>query len=608
MGPEKTIDSSGLTADDLHGTTDTTMWLTDGSKPAWIQYTFDDTYKLQEMWVWNSNQAIESSAGMGAKDVTVQYSLDGVTWTTLAGVPVFAKAPGTAAYAHNTTVTFNGAVAKYVKLTINSNWGGVMSQTGLSEVRFFYKPVRARQPQPATAQTGVVPNLTLTWRAGREAASQKVYFGTDPNTLTLAGTVTQSSFAPTGLTLGVTYYWRIDEVNAAEAPSLWTGKVWSFSTQSYMTVDDMESYNDGANRIYDVWLDGFGSTTNGAQVGYTTAAGGTFGETTIIHGGKQSMPLLYNNASPISYSEAQRTWSTAQDWTLYGANTLSLYFRGNPAGFLVLSSGQILMNGTGADIYGTADQGRFVYKQLTGNGALIARVDRLDNTNAWAKAGVMIRSGLDAGAAYAYSLASTGNGVHYQARLTSGAGATSDTALTLPTSQTTLPIPAWVKVERNGNAFNAYYSTDGTTWIANPWNPQTITMGATAYIGLAVTSHQTGAVAGAEFSGIATTGNVTGDWQSADLGTVGQPAGNTPDKLYLTVQDSAGKSITSAHPDAMAVTAGDWQQWKIPFSSLTGVNPAKIRTVILGIGDRTAPQHGKGTLYFDDIAVGRPAQ
>jgi hypothetical protein len=356
-------------------------------------------------------------------------------------------------------------------------------------------------------------------------------------------------------------------------------------------------------------MDGFSTpTTNGSLVGYDQSANGTFGERTIIHGGKQSMPFRYNNAGSIATAEAQRDWSTAQDWTANGANTLSLWFRGNPAGFLELSSSHILMNGTGTDIYGTADQGRFVYKQLSGNGSIIARVDRLDNTNVWAKAGVMIRETLDAGSSWAYSLASITHGVHFQARLAAGAGATSDTVLTtLPPSQTSALIPMWVKVERIGNVFNAYYSTDGITWTANLWNPQTITMGTNVYIGLAVTSHQAGAVAQAELSSIATTGTVTGNWLSVDLGTVAQPAGNTPDSLYITVKDSTGKSVTIQNTDPLAVTVGIWQQWKIPFSGLTGVNAGKVKSLIIGVGDKTNPKHGKGTIFIDDIQFGHPA-
>ena len=92
MGPEKTIDGSGLTGD-LHGTDGTTMWLSTGAQPNWIQYQFDKVYKLHDLKVWNSNQPIESFLGFGAKEVKVEYSTDGTTWTQLASVPQFARRP-----------------------------------------------------------------------------------------------------------------------------------------------------------------------------------------------------------------------------------------------------------------------------------------------------------------------------------------------------------------------------------------------------------------------------------------------------------------------------------------------------------------------------------
>ncbi len=51
--------------------------------PVWIQYQFDKAYKLTEMWVWNYNVEFESVLGYGFKDVTIEYSLDGTTWTLL---------------------------------------------------------------------------------------------------------------------------------------------------------------------------------------------------------------------------------------------------------------------------------------------------------------------------------------------------------------------------------------------------------------------------------------------------------------------------------------------------------------------------------------------
>ena len=135
-GPEKTIDRSGLDANDLHSNESKDMWWSKLGTLHWIQYGFDRVYKLDEMWVWNYNLAIEPSVGFGARMVKIEYSTDGTTWTTLDGVAEFAQAPGQSGCAANTKVNFGGVSAKYVKLTITKNWG-VTKQTGLSEVRFY---------------------------------------------------------------------------------------------------------------------------------------------------------------------------------------------------------------------------------------------------------------------------------------------------------------------------------------------------------------------------------------------------------------------------------------------------------------------------------------
>ena len=141
MGPEKTIDGSGLDKDDGHSTSPADMWLSMGTQPNWIQYQFDQVYAVHELWVWNSNQPVEPFLGFGAKTVKIEYSIDGTKWTQLANVPEFARATGQSGYVHNTTVSFGGVSAKYVKLTIEKNWG-VAPGVGLSEVRFFYIPDR----------------------------------------------------------------------------------------------------------------------------------------------------------------------------------------------------------------------------------------------------------------------------------------------------------------------------------------------------------------------------------------------------------------------------------------------------------------------------------
>jgi hypothetical protein len=607
MGPENTVNGSGLDQNDGHSTDVMQMWMSGGVQPNWIQYQFDKVYKLHDLWVWNTNQVIESVVSFGAKSVKIEYSTDGSTWTELPGVPEFAQAPGLAGYTYNTTVNLGGISAQYVKLTINTTWGG-LPQTGLSEVRFFSIPVQAREPEPANGGTGVALDVTLNWRPGREAASHNVYFGTDKDAVTNGtapvATLTEHRYSPADLLFGTTYYWKVDEVGAAATPGTQAGEVWSFTTLPYAVVDDMESYTDDeGNRIYETWIDGWTNNT-GAVVGYLQAP---FAERTIIHGGKQSMPLEYNNVKTPYYSETERTFAPVQNWTGNGANTLVLYFQGRAPGFLDKGAGSFIVGGGGTDIWNVADQFRFAAKRLTGNGTIVAKVESLVNTDPWAKVGVMIRENLTPGSKFAAVYATPGNGVRYQARLLTDSAATSDTAVATA-EQIALKTPVWIKIERSGNSFSGSYSTDGVKWTAMSWNPQTINMAAASvYIGLCVTSHNANALTTGELSNVATTGGVAGAWEVAEIG-VAQPS-NAAGQLYVVVQDSAGKSKVVNHPDPAATTLAGWQEWQIPLSDLSGVNLAAVKKLTIGVGDRANPKAGgAGRLYLDDIGFGRPVQ
>jgi len=353
MGPGKTIDGSGLNASDQHSTEGTDMWLTaNGTGPAWIQYEFDQIYKLDKMLVWNGNQLIERMIGFGAKDVKVECSTDGAVWTTL-GDFQFAQATGQPTYTAGTTVDFAGAVAKYVKLTISSNWGGVVPQYSLSEVRFFQTPVVPRYPSPAPGAVNLAPLVELSWRPGREAGAHQVFLGTDPENLPLVATVTEPAY-PADLALGTTYYWQIVEVNEAETPTAWEGEVWSFTTAPSVAVEDFESYDNNMNAgttVFQTWIDGWEDPSNGSIVGYAQAP---FAETAIFVGGEQSMPLAYENTGAATYSEAVRTFDTPQDWTKYGFQSLSLYFFGAPDNsgqlYVKINNTKILYGGTASDL------------------------------------------------------------------------------------------------------------------------------------------------------------------------------------------------------------------------------------------------------------------
>lgn len=231
MGPEKTIDGSGLNPADEHSTVETDMWLSakGGPEPVWIQYEFDKVYSLNEMLVWNSNQAMEPVVGYGLMNVEVQYSQDGQTWATLDTLD-FAQAPGEPGYKANTTVDFGGAPAKFVKLVVNSNWGGFLPQYGLSEVRFTYIPVTATAPSPASGTVELTGPVTLSWRPGREVVSHEVFMGTDPADLTLVATVDAPTYVAE-VELDKTYYWQVVEVNEDAATARWASPVWMFKTK-----------------------------------------------------------------------------------------------------------------------------------------------------------------------------------------------------------------------------------------------------------------------------------------------------------------------------------------------------------------------------------------
>ncbi|MEA3226451.1 MAG: hypothetical protein U9Q07_10920, partial [Planctomycetota bacterium] len=82
----------------------------------------------------------------------------------------------------------------------------------------------------------------------------------------------------------------------------------------------------GINRIFDKWVDGFGTTTNGALVGNDLPP---YAETTIVRGGAQSMIYSYDNN--LKTSEATLTLTYPRDWTKGGATDLSLWFKGASA-------------------------------------------------------------------------------------------------------------------------------------------------------------------------------------------------------------------------------------------------------------------------------------
>jgi len=322
LGVERTIDGSGLDENDLHSADGRDMWLSDAvGDPAWVLYEFDNTYKVDHMLLWNSNTGIEPDVGYGPNDVTIEYSVDGAAWITLGDVQL-AQAPGIDGLAAQ--MIDLGIGAKAIRLAFNNNHGGDL-RYGLSEVRFLYIPVKAREPQPADGAVDVPFDVTLKWRSGLLTDVSEVVISAGRNNVVanapfVTHAVTGNSFGPLGLAIGTTYYWKVNEVNDALTPSYLDGDIWSFATQDYFVVDDFESYGD----ISGTWKDGVMITHGSSSTGDPSV------EQVVAHSGAQSMLLSFDNAKAPYIIEAERSISGRQDWTDNGVRKLVLSFMGDP--------------------------------------------------------------------------------------------------------------------------------------------------------------------------------------------------------------------------------------------------------------------------------------
>jgi hypothetical protein len=261
------------------------------------------------------------------------------------------------------------------------------------------------------------------------------------------------------------------------------------------------------------------------------------------------------------------------------------------------------MTGSGADIWAVngveADEFHFAYKTLSGPGSITARVQSIDNTNNWAKAGVMIRETLDPDSAHAMMVVTPVEGVSFQRRPETGG-----TSVDVTTSGIAAPI--WVKIERDSvSRFMAYYSNDGSTWEAQGL-PSSVLMGTNVYIGLAVTAHDIELTCQAVFSNVTTTGTVGPQWEHQDIGI----AGNDTEPLYVAISNNAGNPAVVIHDDPAAAQIDTWTEWIIPLRAFAdqGIDLTDVDEIAIGLGNKgnmTIPG-GAGKMYFDDIRLQKP--
>ncbi len=250
-------------------------------------------------------------------------------------------------------------------------------------------------------------------------------------------------------------------------------------------------------------------------------------------------------------------------------------------GSATYSGSTFTVKGSGADIWGAADEFHYVYQTLTGDGTITARVASQTNSNAWAKAGVMFRDTLAAGSMQADMIITPTSGSSFQWRATTGgtsAGANSAGPVA----------PYWVRLVRSGNNFSAYRSADGAAWT-QVGTTTAIAMGSTVYVGLAVTSHADGTLSTVTFDNVSVTGGSGGPTATPTRTntpvtgpTLTPTRTNTPVSgsdytQGLTVIDTANvriwfhSNINSAWADVhYTVNGGAQQNFRMTFNNASG--------------------------------------
>jgi hypothetical protein len=504
-------------------------------------------------------------------------------------------------------------------------------------------------PDPYDGEKDVTTDPTLSWTTGKFAAKHDVYFGTnyddvndasrtnDPYGLLVSQDQDANTYEPGTLAFDTTYYWRVDEVNDAHTDKLWKGAVWRFTTGNYLVLDDFEDYDNSCGRVYYTWKDGwkfdarpdcnvaaYAGNNTGATIGHDIWSldspyyNGNLVETGIIHGGNQSMPMYYDNSKQPYYSETERTWATAQDWTVNSIAALTLWFRGLLGYVGSFNYDEVTdtytITASGADIWGTRDEFHYVYKQLNGDGSIIAKIDSITNTDSWAKAGVMIRDTLDPNSAHASVFITPTNRIAFQWRTEKGAdmGSPDSTSHTVTDA---FKLPHWIKLTRTGNVFAVQHSNKGINWDDiipdNPEDPTSLTiqMNPNVYIGLALTAHNANLVCEAKIANVTLNGTVNPSGNrlttSADIGIVS----NDAESLYVAIEDAAGHSKPVLHSEPNAVQIISWQEWNIPLKTFSdaGVDLKSVKKITIGVGNKTSTAPGgTGIVYFDDIRLYRP--
>ncbi|WP_428940312.1 Ig-like domain-containing protein [Fontivita pretiosa] len=412
----------------------------------------------------------------GESGYAIERSSDGVTFAQIA-----TTSAGLTSYADS---SLPGSLRYFYRVSALSGATRSVPSGVVSAVNRPAAPTSLRVISPNSVQ------LMLTWRDVDGETGYRIERSTDNVSFTTVATlgVNVPAYVSGVLAIGTVYYFRIVPLSA-QGDGVAATVVGSTRLSAVSGVAVTEARPDSV-RI--VWNDLPGesgyrierSSDGTTFVPYDTVPANT---TSYIDTGVVPLEEYYYrviafngysdsvSATPVMVATPSGVplpsgWSSLDIGPVTGSGAQGYSAAGGGA-FTVLASG--------ADIGGTSDQFRFIYREMTGDGEITALVSSLENTNLWAKAGLMIRESLAANAANAFVFLTPTTGAYFQARTTAGGSTTQS-----PGAAT--PPPVSLRLVRTGSTFRAYQS-DGSTWSII--SSATIPMSSpTVYVGIALTS------------------------------------------------------------------------------------------------------------------------
>jgi regulation of enolase protein 1 (concanavalin A-like superfamily) len=322
------------------------------------------------------------------------------------------------------------------------------------------------------------------------------------------------TYTNTGVTEGGAYYYRIrNYYSTATTYSAYTTASPVILGPAAPTHVEVEFSPQPTLMARVLWVDN-ATTENAYEVDRSTDGGATWGTLTATLPAGSTSYVDTNVTEGQVYTYRVKAWSNGQ--ASAAVTTLSETASALPAPFAhgdVGDAGTLglagatsydagtntyTLSGAGADIWGAADGFQYAYTMLTGDGSIVAQVTSMANFANYGKAGLMMRTSLDPGSAYAIAFLTPQGMLNFEQRTSA------DTSASTVKSQGTFAAPMWLKLTRSGNTYSVYYGTDGLGWTL--LGSSTFSMGNTIYVGLITSAHSSSQLATATFTNVALTG------------------------------------------------------------------------------------------------------